>query len=75
MREFANHLILDFEKDSDQRVSSICRALIVLDAAVMLLNLLQVFKISPAVYPTLIVSSIILLVPTFLWRAKRIEHW
>ena len=79
MREFANNLILDFEKDSDRRISAICRAMIVLNVVVVLLNVLHIFKISSAIYPTLIVSAVILLLPTLFydilgWRSKLIRY-
>ena len=67
MKNFANNLILDFEKDSDRRISAICRALAVLTIVVILLNMLHVFKISIALYPTLIVSAVILLMPTLFY--------
>lgn len=79
MREFANNLILDFEKDSDRRISAICRAMIVLNVVVVLLNVLHIFKISSAIYPTLIVSAVILLMPTLFydilgWRSKLVRY-
>ena len=79
MINFANNLILEFEKDSDRRISAICRALTVLNIAVILLNMLHVFKISTALYPTLIVSAVILLMPTLLYdilglRSKFIRY-
>lgn len=43
MINFANKLILDFENDSDRRISTICRALTVLTIVVILLNMLHVF--------------------------------
>lgn len=67
MFNFANNLILDFEKDSDRRISAICRAITVLTIVVILLNMLHVFKISTALYPTLIVSAVILLTPTIFY--------
>lgn len=67
MKNFANNLILDFEKDSDRRISAICRALAVLTIVVILLNMLHVFKISIALYPTLIVSAVILLMPSLFY--------
>lgn len=67
MINFANNLILDFEKDSDRRISAICRVLTVLIIVVILLNMLHVFKISIALYPTLIVSAVILLMPTLFY--------
>ena len=79
MFNFANNLILDFEKDSDRRISAICRALTVLNIVVILLNMLHVFKISTALYPTLIVSAVILLMPTLFYdilglRSKFIRY-
>ena len=79
MINFANNLILDFEKDSDRRISTICRALTVLTIVVILLNMLHVFKISTVLYPTLIVSAVILLMPTLFYdildlRSKFIRY-
>ena len=79
MINFANNLILDFEKDSDRRISTICRALTVLNIVVILLNMLHVFKISTELYPTLIVSAVILLMPTLFYdilglRSKFIRY-
>lgn len=68
MINFANNMILDFEKDSDRRLSAICRALTVLTMVVILLNMLHIFKISTALYPTLIVSAVILLMPTIFYN-------
>ena len=67
MINFAKNLILDYEKDSDRRISAICRALTLLIIVVMLLNSMHVFKISTAIYPTLIVSTMILFMPTLLY--------
>ena len=79
MINFANNLILDFEKDSDRRISAICRALTALIVVTVLFNILHVFKISSALYPTLIVSAVILLMPTLfydIWglRSKYIRY-
>ena len=79
MINFANNLILDFEKASDGRISAICRAITVLTMVVILLNVLHVFKISTALYPTLIVSAVILLMPTVFYdilelRSKFIRY-
>lgn len=68
MINFANNLILDFEKDSDRRISAICRGLTVLTIVVILLNVLHVFKISAAMYPTLILSAVILFMPTLFYN-------
>ena len=68
MINFANKMLLDFEKDSDRRISGICIAITGLILIVMMLNVIHVFNISPAMYPTLIVVSIILMTPTFFFE-------
>lgn len=79
VREFAKNLILDFEKDSDRHISAICRALTSLCFITILLNLLNVFKISNVMYPTMLISAVILLIPTLLYdvlklRSKMIRY-
>ena len=68
MMNFANKMLLDFEKDSDRRISGICRAITGLILIVIMLNIVHVFNISPAMYPTLIVVAIILMTPTFFFE-------
>ena len=79
MFNFANNLIKDFEKDSDSRMSSICRILTGLILFALLLNVLHVFKITTELYPTLIISAIILLLPTLFfdilkWKTKTVRY-
>ena len=79
MINFANNLIVDFEKDSDKRLSGICRAITGLILIVILLNVIHVFKISSALYPTLIVAAVILMTPTLFFeilkkRSKKIRY-
>ena len=79
MINFANNLIMEFEKDSDRRISAICRALAMMTTVVVLLNIFHVFKISSALYPTLIVTAVILLLPTLFYdilhlRSKLIRY-
>ena len=79
MINFANNLIVDFEKDSDRRISGICRAITGLILIVILLNVIHVFKISSALYPTLIVAAVILMTPTLFFeilkkRSKKIRY-
>ena len=79
MFNFANNLIKDFEKDSDSRMSSICRILTGLILFAILLNVLHVFKITTELYPTLIISAIILLLPTLFfdilkWKTKTVRY-
>lgn len=79
MINFTNNLIKDFEKDSDSRMSSICRILTGLILFAILLNVLHVFKITTELYPTLIISAIILLLPTLFfdilkWKTKTVRY-
>ena len=68
MINFASKMLLDFEKDSDRRISGICIGITGLILIVMMLNVIHVFNISPAMYPTLIVVAIILMTPTFFFE-------
>ena len=79
MINFANNLVLDFEKDSDRRISGICRAITGLILIVIMLNVFNVFNISSALYPTLIAASVILMTPTLFFevlkkRSKKIRY-
>ena len=79
MINFANNLIVDFEKDSDLRISGICRAITGLILIVIMLNVFNVFNISSALYPTLIAASVILMTPTLFFevlkkRSKKIRY-
>lgn len=79
MINFANNLVLDFEKDSDLRISGICRAITGLILIVIMLNVFNVFNISSALYPTLIAASVILMTPTLFFevlkkRYKKIRY-
>ena len=79
MINFTNNLILDFEKDSDLRISGICRAITGLILIVIMLNVFNVFNISSALYPTLIAASVILMTPTLFFevlkkRSKKIRY-
>ncbi|MDD6187997.1 MAG: HD domain-containing protein [Clostridiales bacterium] len=65
--KFTEGLTIDFENDADRRMSSICRIMILLLIIVMLLNRFHVFKISNTIYPTLLISMVILFVPTILY--------
>ena len=67
MINFASNLMFNFEKDSDRRIAVICRVITVLIVSVILLNMMHVFKISTALYPTLILSAVILLIPTLFY--------
>lgn len=60
-------------------MSGICRAITGLILIVILLNVFHVFKISSALYPTLILAAVILMVPTLFFeilkkRSKKIRY-
>lgn len=71
---FTDRLIRDFERDADNRMASICRIMILLMAVVMLLNLLNVFKISNVLYPTILFAIVILFIPTILYNFLHIRN-
>ena len=64
---FTEQLVNDFAHDADCRMSAICRIMMALMALVMLLNLLHVFKLSKALYPTILIAMAVLFVPTILY--------
>ncbi len=70
---FTKRLLKDFATDADRRVSAICRSIIVLMVVVMVLNKVKVFKITNEIYPTLIISMVILFVPTILHDILKLE--
>ncbi len=70
---FTKRLMKDFAVDADRRVSAICRSIIVLMVVVMILNKVGVFIISDEIYPTLLISMVILFVPTILHDILKLE--
>lgn len=70
---FTKRLMKDFAVDADRRVSAICRSIMVLMVVVMILNKVGVFIISDEIYPTLIISMVILFAPTILHDILKLE--
>ena len=70
---FTKRLMKDFAVEADRRVSAICRSIMVLMVVVMILNKVGVFIISNEIYPTLIISMVILFVPTILHDILKLE--
>lgn len=70
---FTKRLLKDFAVDADRRVSAICRSIMVLMVVVMVLNKVKVFKITNEIYPTLMLSMVILFVPTLLHDIFKLE--
>ncbi len=74
MKSFSRMLIQDFEEKANLTMAFICRILTVLLVVAMVLNLLGVFKISGDIYPTIIVSVVILLIPTVLYNILHLNY-
>lgn len=74
MKSFSRLLIQDFEEKANLTMAFICRIMTALMAVTMILNPLGVFKISGDIYPTIIVSIVILLVPTVLYNILHINY-
>lgn len=71
--DLSNHLIKDFKVAADRQVAVICRGMTVLLTLMALLNRLHVFKLSSAMYPTILLSVVIMLVPTVLYDILHVE--
>ena len=71
--DLSNHLIKDFKVAADRQVAVICRGMTVLLTLMALLNWLHVFKLSSAMYPTILLSVVIMLVPTVLYDILHVE--
>lgn len=74
MKSFSRLLIQDFEEKANLTMAFICRIMTALMAVTLILNLLGVFKISGDIYPTIIVSIVILLVPTVLYNILHLNY-
>lgn len=77
---FSEQLIKNYDSDADNRMARMCRIIIGLMILAMLLNQLQVFKISSTIYPVMIGSILILFLPTILYnflhiRTKSIRYF
>lgn len=74
MKSFSRLLIQDFEEKANLTMAFICRIMTALMAVTMILNLLGVFKISGDIYPTIMVSIVVLLVPTVLYNILHLNY-
>ncbi len=74
MKSFSKRLIYDFQERANLTMAFICRIIIVLMAAVMVLNWLHVFKISSAIYPAVMISIVIMSIPTVLYNFLHINN-
>lgn len=74
MKSFSRLLIQDFEEKANLTMAFICRIMTALMAVTLILNMLGVFNISGDIYPTIIVSIVILLVPTVLYNILHLNY-
>ncbi len=74
MKSFSRKLISDFEKKANLTMAFICRIIIGLMAAVVVLNMLHIFIIGDAIYPAVIVSMIIMAIPTVLYNFLHLNN-
>lgn len=66
--KYSEKLVLEYKKDANKRLALVCRISMVLMAAVMLLNALGVFIISPVIYPILTFSIVVMFIPTIMYN-------
>lgn len=74
MNGFSRLLINDYEQKANLTMAFVCRIMTALLAAAGLLNILGIFKIGDGIYPTLIASIIIMLVPTLLYNVLKLKR-
>lgn len=68
MKSFSKLLIQDFQEKANLTMALICRIMTILMGITIILNFLGIFKISHDFYPALVVSIVILLIPTVLYK-------
>ncbi len=73
MSTFSNKLITDYEKKANLTMAFICRVMMGLMLVVIALNTFGIFKISGAIYPALIISAVVMLVPTVLYNILHLD--
>lgn len=74
MKGFSKQVIHDYEEKANLTMAFICRIMTVLMAAAIVLNLLGVFKIGNGIYPAVIASIVIMLVPTLLYNVLHLDR-
>ena len=74
MKSFSKLLIIDYQEKANLTMAFICRIMTAFMVIAMVLNALGVFKISGEIYPTIIVSIVILLIPTVLYNFLHLNY-
>lgn len=74
MKSFSKLLITDYQEKANLTMAFICRIMTAFMVIAMVLNALGVFKISGEIYPTIIASIVILLIPTVLYNFLHLNY-
>lgn len=65
--KFSEKISAEYKRDANRKISTACKVAIILMEIIMILNYLHVFSLSSVVYPVMIGSIIIMLIPTVLY--------
>lgn len=71
---YSEMVIQEYEAKTNKTMAFICRIMIGLMVAVGVLNYLHVFKISNSIYPTLLISIAILILPTIFYDLLNMDN-
>lgn len=74
MKSFSKLLITDYQEKANLTMAFICRIMTAFMAIAIVLNALGIFKISGKIYPTIIASIVILLIPTVLYNFLHLNY-
>ena len=74
MKGFSKLLITDYQEKANLTMAFICRIMTVFLSIAIVLNALGIFKISGEIYPTIIASIVILLIPTVLYNFLHLNY-
>lgn len=74
MKSFSKLLIIDYQEKANLTMAFICRIMTAFMVIAMVLNALGIFKIGGEIYPTIIASIVILLIPTVLYNFLHLNY-
>lgn len=74
MKSFSKLLIIDYQEKANLTMAFICRIMTAFMVIAMALNALGIFKIGGEIYPTIIASIVILLIPTVLYNFLHLNY-
>ena len=67
---FSSKLTKEYEEAANKKLAEICRIAMLLMLIVMLLNYLHIFAVDPIIYPTLLFSVVVMLLPTYFYNVR-----